>query len=101
MATANVLLPSLIKQHFPTRIGLLTAMYTTTLAIGMTMSSALTVPIGEATGSWRYGIAIWGLTAFVAALPWVGLVGHDVHPDAGVAAVDRLQGRRDAPGWAG
>lgn len=83
MATANVLLPSLIKRHFPTRIGLLTAIYTTMLAIGMTMASALTVPIGEASGSWRYGIAIWGLTAFVAALPWIGLIGHDVHPDAG------------------
>lgn len=83
MATANVLLPSLIKRHFPTRIGLLTAVYSTTLAIGMTLASALTVPIGEATGSWRYGIAIWGLTAFVAALPWLGLIGHDEHPEAG------------------
>jgi MFS transporter, CP family, cyanate transporter len=84
MATANVLLPSLIKRHFPTRIGLLTAIYSTTLAIGMTLSSALTVPIGEAAGSWRYGIAMWGLTAFVATLPWLGLLQHDVHPDAGL-----------------
>ena len=33
MATANVLLPSLVKLHFPTRVGLVTSLYTTVLAL--------------------------------------------------------------------
>jgi CP family cyanate transporter-like MFS transporter len=81
MATANVLLPSLIKLHFPTQIGRLTALYTTTLAVGMTVSSATTVPLAQAGGSWRVGIAAWGATAALAALPWLGLLRHDVRPE--------------------
>jgi CP family cyanate transporter-like MFS transporter len=80
MATANVLLPSLVKLHFPTQLGRLTAVYTTTLAVGMTVSSATTVPLSEAAGSWRFGIAVWGLTAALAALPWLALLRHDVRP---------------------
>ncbi|HSS68876.1 MAG TPA: MFS transporter [Nocardioidaceae bacterium] len=81
MATANVLLPSLIKLHFPTQIGRLTAVYTTTLAVGMTIASASTVPLAEAGGSWRFGIAAWGATAAIAALPWLLLLRHDVRPE--------------------
>jgi CP family cyanate transporter-like MFS transporter len=80
MATANVLIPSLVKQHFPDRIGTMTAIYTTALAIGLTLASVLTVPIGEATGSWRGGLASWAAVALVAALAWFGLIWHDVKP---------------------
>lgn len=77
MATANVLLPSLVKLHFPDRIGLLTAVYSTALAIGLTSASVLTVPISEAYGGWRSGLAAWSLVGAVAILPWLGLVRHD------------------------
>jgi len=36
MAMANVLIPSLVRLHFPDRIGLVTALYTTMLAVGLT-----------------------------------------------------------------
>ncbi len=77
MATANVLLPSLVKAHFPDRIGLLTALYSTALAIGLTSASVTTVPISDALGDWRDGLAVWAFTAAVAAVPWLGLVRHD------------------------
>ncbi|MEP6815729.1 MAG: MFS transporter [Marmoricola sp.] len=77
MATANVLLPSLVKLHFPDRIGLMTAVYSTALAIGLTSASVLTVPISEAYGGWRSGLAAWSLVGAVAVLPWLGLVRHD------------------------
>ena len=47
MATANVLLPSLVKLHFPDRVGLMTSIYTTSLAIGLTLASVPTVPIAQ------------------------------------------------------
>lgn len=77
MATANVLLPSLVRLHFPHRVGLLTSLYTTSMAIGLTLASVLTVPISEQLGSWRWGLLAWALTAAVAALPWLGLIRHD------------------------
>jgi CP family cyanate transporter-like MFS transporter len=77
MATGNVMMPSLVKLHFPHRIGLITAVYTTVLATGMTTSTVLTVPVGQVVGSWRGGLAIWAVTAVVAALPWLALIRHD------------------------
>jgi CP family cyanate transporter-like MFS transporter len=82
MAMANVLLPSLVKLHFPDRVGFLSTAYTTALAVGLTLASVLTVPIADAAGSWRWGLAAWALTAAVAALPWLGMLRHDAHPDA-------------------
>ncbi len=77
MATANVVLPSLVKRHFPTRVGLMTGIYSTSLAIGLTSASVFTVPLSSAYGDWRDGLAAWAVTALVAAVPWVALVGMD------------------------
>ena len=77
MAMANVLLPSLVKLHFPDRIGRVTAIYTTALSIGLTAALVLTVPISDAFGGWRWGLGAWAALAMVAALPWLALVAHD------------------------
>ncbi|MCB0896801.1 MAG: MFS transporter [Nocardioides sp.] len=81
MAVANVLLPSLVKLHFPDRIGLVTAIYTTALSVGLTAALVLTVPISDALGGWRWGLGTWALLAVLAAVPWVALVAHDRHLD--------------------
>src|SRR6478609_5783102 len=52
MATANVLIPSLVKLHFPDRIGRATAIYTTALAVGLTSALLLAVTISDVFGSW-------------------------------------------------
>lgn len=76
-AVGNVLLPSLVKQHFPERIGAMTALYTTALAIGTASAAGLTVPISDATDSWRLGVASWAVLGLIAALPWLPTIGHD------------------------
>jgi CP family cyanate transporter-like MFS transporter len=82
MAMANVLLPSLVKLHFPDKIGQVTALYTTALSIGLTATLVLTVPISDAFGGWRAGLGAWSGLALVAALPWLVLVRHDRNLDA-------------------
>jgi CP family cyanate transporter-like MFS transporter len=77
MAMANVLIPSLVRLHFPDRIGLVTAIYTTALSIGLTAALVLTVPISDALGGWRYGLGAWAVVAVVAAVPWISLAAHD------------------------
>ncbi|HZZ95519.1 MAG TPA: MFS transporter [Jatrophihabitantaceae bacterium] len=79
-AVANVLLPSLVKLHFPDRIGPMTAVYTTALAVGTTVAAGLTVPIGELGDGWRFGIGSWALFAAVAVLPWLPTVVHEIRP---------------------
>ena len=49
----NVLLPPLVKRHFPARSGLVTSLYTTGQSIGLTMASLYTAPLAISLGSWR------------------------------------------------
>jgi CP family cyanate transporter-like MFS transporter len=100
MATANVLIPSLVKLHFPDRIGRATATYTTALALGLTSAFLLTVPISHAFGSWRAGLGAWAFVALLALLPWLGLVGHDRHLENGARSISFADVGRTRIGWA-
>jgi len=100
MAAANVLLPSLVKLHFPDRVGPVTSLYTTAMAVGLTCSSALTVPAGDAMGSWRWGLGVWAATAAVAAVPWLFLLRHDATPQEGSHSFSLGQVARTRLGWA-
>lgn len=100
MAAGNVVLPSLVKLHFPDRVGLFTSLYTTALAVGLTSSSALTVPLSDAGGSWRWGLAAWAATALVAAVPWLGLLRHDATLGRQRRSVGLLDIARTRLGWA-
>ncbi|MEU4539894.1 MFS transporter [Streptosporangium sp. NPDC023825] len=73
-AVGNVLIPSLIKRHFPGRAGTMTTVYTTALAVGTMLAAAATVPIQRATdGNWHVALGVWGAFAAVAAIPWLAL----------------------------
>jgi CP family cyanate transporter-like MFS transporter len=100
MATANVLIPSLVKLHFPDAIGRATAVYTTALAIGLTSAFMLTVPISDAFGSWRAGLGVWALVALVALAPWLGLLGHDRHLESGARSISFTEVARTRIGCA-
>jgi len=100
MATANVLLPSLVKLHFPGRIGRATAVYTTALAIGLTSAFLLTVPISHAVGSWRGGLGAWAVTALAALVPWLALVAHDRHLERDRRTISFGAVARTRIGWA-
>jgi CP family cyanate transporter-like MFS transporter len=76
-AVSNVLMPSLVKAHFPDRIGTMTAIYTTALAVGTTAAAGLTVPIGHAAGSYRTGLGVWAILCALAALPWLATLRAD------------------------
>ncbi len=101
-ATANVLMPSLVKLHFPGRIGLLTAIYTTSMAVGLTASSALSVPIatsGAGGTDYSRGLVAWAITAGVAILPWIGLIGHDLHVGRRTLPLGMADIARTRLGW--
>ncbi|MGA8245455.1 MAG: MFS transporter [Nocardioides sp.] len=100
MATANVLIPSLVKLHFPDRVGRATAVYTTAMAVGLTSAFVLTVPVSHVFGSWRAGLGGWSLTALVAVLPWLGLVAHDRHLETGPRSISFRDVARTRIGWA-
>src|SRR5690606_5179007 len=77
IAVANILMPSLVKEYFPDRVGMVTGIYSTALVGGGALAAATTVPIAEAAGSWRVGIGVWAALAAIA-LPMLLLSGADV-----------------------
>ncbi|MEU1730673.1 MFS transporter [Streptosporangium sp. NPDC020145] len=72
IAVGNVLLPSLIKRDFPTRVGMLTSAYATVMGGVAAVASGVAVPISEvAPGGWYTALGCWVLFALVAVLLWL------------------------------
>ncbi|MDA3649702.1 MFS transporter [Saccharopolyspora indica] len=70
LALCNVLLPAVIKAHFPGRVALLTGVYTTTMALGSSLAAAAAVPLAELAGHPSLGLAAWLLPALPALAVW-------------------------------
>jgi CP family cyanate transporter-like MFS transporter len=98
-AVANVLLPSLVKLHFPDRIGAMTAVYTTGLALGTTAAAGLTVPIGDLGDGWRLGIGGWALFAAVAIVPWLPTLRREIRPAPEDRRTRRVSLARSRTAW--
>ncbi|MBP5940498.1 CynX/NimT family MFS transporter [Streptomyces acidiscabies] len=92
IAVGNVLMPVIVKQHFPDRVGPMTGVYSMALALGTATAAAITVPLTGAMGEgWRVGLVVWAGLAGVAVVPWV-LFGRGVRragADAGAVAPAR------------
>ncbi|WP_345748763.1 MFS transporter [Streptomyces sp. ODS28] len=74
IAVTNVLLPVVVKQRFPDRVGAMTGLYSMALNLGASTSAAVTVPLARAFGAdWRVGLGAWALLAAVAVPPWLAL----------------------------
>jgi len=66
----NVLIPPLIKRHFPERIGIVTAVYVASLAISSAVPALVAVPLAEHIG-WRASLWVWCVATVVALIPWM------------------------------
>ena len=71
IALLNVLMPGLIKRDFPDRAAGMTALYSTAMILGATVSAAAAVPLEHALGGWRGSLVSWALLAAVAACVWL------------------------------
>lgn len=97
----NVLIPTLIKRHFPGRAGTMTTVYTTALAVGTMLAAAATVPIQRAAdGNWHVALGVWAALAAVAALPWLALQRSEPEPNAGGDALGPRALVRSRLAWA-
>jgi MFS transporter, CP family, cyanate transporter len=74
MGFGNVLLPPVIKSYFPQRIGLVTSIYTSLIAISAALPSLVAVPVTQMVG-WRISTGMWSVLALLAAVPWLLILG--------------------------
>ncbi|WP_182900967.1 MFS transporter [Microbispora sp. H10830] len=72
VAVGNVLLPSLIKREFPTRVGLLTSAYATVMGAVAAVASGVAVPMSQvAPGGWHTALGCWIVLALAAVVLWL------------------------------
>ena len=69
----NILLPPLVKRYCPDRIGLVTTIYVTLLAVSTTIPAAVAAPIAE-SGGWRLSLGIWSIIALASLVPWLAVL---------------------------
>ncbi|GAA5201267.1 CynX/NimT family MFS transporter [Microbacterium jejuense] len=72
VGTGNILLPPLVKRYFPDRIGLMTTVYSTTMAVSTALPALIAVPVADAS-DWHLSLGLWSVFALVGAIPWIGL----------------------------
>jgi CP family cyanate transporter-like MFS transporter len=74
IAVTNVLLPVVVKQRFPDRVGAMTGVYSMALNLGATTAAAATVPLARAFGGqWGIGLGSWAVLAAIAIPAWLAL----------------------------
>lgn len=78
VGVGNVLLPPLAKKYFPDRIGLVTTIYSTMMAISTFLPPLVAVPVADAAG-WRFSLGLWAVFALLAMVPWITLLVHARH----------------------
>ena len=101
-AISNVLMPSLVKRHFPSRVGAMTAAYTTAMAVGLTAAAGLSVPLGHLTShdGWRLGLGAWALLSALAVLPWLPSLHGDRPEEGAPRALSATRLMRSRTAWA-
>lgn len=70
IAIGNVLIPVVVKQAFPDRVGMVTTVYTAALMAGGGTAAGATPWLAHLLGGWRVALAAWSLLAVAALLVW-------------------------------
>ncbi len=72
IAISNVLLPGIVKEKYPLKVGLVTAVYTTCMSVFSAVGTGLSIPLAEGFGlGWEKALVCWGVLAIPAAIIWM------------------------------
>ncbi|KQB92709.1 MULTISPECIES: CynX/NimT family MFS transporter [Geobacillus] len=72
IAVNNVLMPALVKDAFPMRVGLMMGVYTVTMNVSAAFASGLAVPLADGWGiGWEGAFRFWALLTLVAIVVWL------------------------------
>ena len=72
IAISNVLLPGIVKDKFPTKVALMTSVYSTTMGTFAAISSGLSIPFAKGLNwGWQLALFIWAVPAIIAMIIWI------------------------------
>jgi CP family cyanate transporter-like MFS transporter len=87
VAVAGVLVPVVVRAGFPTRVALITGLYTAALQAGATLGFALTPLLAAGLGGWQPALASWAALGAAALAGWLAW-GRPATPVSGPARAD-------------
>lgn len=70
IAVIGALLPSVVKDRYRTRSGLMTGAYMGGMSVSAALGAALAVPLAVALDSWRLAIMLWAVPVILALAIW-------------------------------
>lgn len=73
VGSINVILPGLVKLYAPARIGQVTSLYSTAMALSTALPAGVGLWLAEAF-DWRWSLASWALLSVAAMVPWLVLL---------------------------
>jgi len=79
VAVSQPAFPTLVREWFPTRIAIATAVYSNGILIGETLPVTFTTPVGVlplAHGDWRWALALWSILVVASAVA-IGIAAPD------------------------
>ncbi|MUK89048.1 MFS transporter [Ornithinibacillus sp. L9] len=74
IAISNVLLPGVVKEKFPTKVGLMTSIYSTAMGIFAAGASGVSVPLASGLNlGWQLALIVWSIPAVLGIVIWAYL----------------------------
>ncbi|HML36550.1 MAG TPA: MFS transporter [Bacillota bacterium] len=107
ISVANVLMPSIVKLKFPDRIGIVTGIYLTSVAVVASIGAGISYPLAMSGLGWKATSMVWAMVALLALFIWFPQRGIDSHEEAQLACAetdkkcDAFASARDASGRIG
>ncbi|WP_044747358.1 CynX/NimT family MFS transporter [Bacillus alveayuensis] len=75
IAIGNVLLPGIVKERFPDKIGLMTSVYSTAMGMLAGIASGLAIPLSEGLKfGWKNALLFWAMFVILAICLWFPLI---------------------------
>lgn len=71
IASANVLLPTVVRRDFPNSVAWVTGLYTTILAVSASFAASSAVAVSSWLGGWAAASAFWSLPGLLAIALWL------------------------------
>jgi MFS transporter, CP family, cyanate transporter len=77
IAIGNVLLPSIVKNRYPEKVGLITGTYTTCMNVFAALGSGVSIPLAvNLKLGWKNSLLFWAVLALVALMIWIPQIKH-------------------------